>query len=152
MLDHADRKILRLLQADARRTTAELAEAAGLSTSACHRRVKRLEADGLIAGYSAVLDRKAVGLNVLAYVFVRMEKHSEETLKRFIETVRRMDEIIACHAISGGGDYMLKLVVPDMDAFAEIALKSIARLPGVKEISSSFVLTTEKDERVWAIP
>ena len=151
MLDATDRKLLRLLQEDGKRTVAELSDAAGVSASACHRRVKRLEDEGFIAGYAAVLDRKAVGLAVQAYVFVRMEKHVDETLKRFIDTVRRMDEVVACHAVTGHGDYMLKLIVRDMDAFSEVALKSIVRLPGVKEISSAFVLATEKEERVWAL-
>ena len=151
-MDALDRRLIRLLQNDARLTVAALAEAVSLSPSACHRRVKRLEEIGAIRGYAAVLDRRAVGLHVQAYIFVNMEKHADDVLERFLAAIRRMEEVVACHAVSGGGDYMLKVLAADMDAFADIALKTVARLPGVKEISSSFVLATEKEEDAWPVP
>jgi len=151
-IDDTDRRILRLLQRDARLTVAEIADDVGLSPSACHRRVKRLEERGVVRGYAAVLDRRAVGLHVQAYVFVGMEQHSDETLERFLSTISRIDEVVACHAVSGTGDYMLKVLCADMDAFADVALKTIARLPGVKEIQSTFVLATEKEETRWGLP
>lgn len=151
MLDDADRRLLALLQDDGRLTNAELAEKVGLSLSACHRRVKRLEDEGVIAGYSAVLDRKSVGCNVLAYVFVKLEAHSEEFLAAFVKGIEKIDEIVACYAIAGGGDYLLKVATKDMDAYADIALKKIVRLPGVKDSSSNFVLTTLKREAGWPV-
>jgi DNA-binding Lrp family transcriptional regulator len=151
MLDDADRRLLSLLQDEGRLTNAELAERVGLSLSACHRRVKRLEEEGFIAGYSAVVDRKSIGFSVLAYVFVKLEAHSEDFLKAFVEGVAKIDEIVACYAIAGGGDYLLKVVARDMDAYAEVALKKIVRLPGVKDSSSNFVLTTLKREAGWPV-
>ncbi|MEL7487694.1 MAG: Lrp/AsnC family transcriptional regulator [Pseudomonadota bacterium] len=151
MTDLIDRKLVALLQEDGRLTNAELAERVGLSQSACHRRVKRLEDTGVISGYSAFVDRKRIGLNVLAYVFVKMESHAEDLLEAFTRGVDAIDEIVACDAISGDGDYLLKIVAADMDAYAEIALKKVVRLPGVKDSSTNFVLSTMKLDHGWPI-
>lgn len=151
MIDEMDRRLLTLLQADGRLTNAELAEETGLSVSACHRRVKQLEARGVITGYSAIVDRMQAGLSVLAYVFVKLDSHAEERLEDFEKSVALIDEVIACYAISGGGDYILKVAAPDMDAFAEVALKKLARLPGVKDSSSNFVLSTMKLAPGWPL-
>ncbi len=152
MLNEIDRKILMLLQRNGRLTNAEIAEEVGLSISACHRRVKLLEDQGAIAGYSAVVDRTRVGLSVLAYVFVKLESHAEDLLDEFDKRINRIEEVVACYAISGGGDYILKVVARDMDAYAEVALKKIARLPGVKDSSSNFVLSTMKLAPGWPLP
>lgn len=150
-LDKADRKLVALLQEQGRLTNAELAEKVGLSLSACHRRVKRLEEAGVIAGYSAVIDRREVGLSVLAYVFVKLEMHSEELLQAFLRGIDAIDEVVACYAIAGGGDYLLKIVAEDMDAYSDVALKKIVRLPGVKDSSSNFVLSTLKLAPGWPV-
>lgn len=151
MLDVTDRKLVGLLQQDGRLTNAELAEQVGLSQSACHRRVKRLEDTGVISGYGAFVDRKRVGLNVLGYVSVKMESHSEQLLDQFTRGVEAIDEIVACYAISGGGDYLLKVVAADMDAYADVALKKLMRLPGVKDSTTNFVLSTVKLDPAWPI-
>lgn len=151
MLDEADRKLLTLLQSDGRLTNAQLAEKTGLSVSACHRRVKQLEARGVISGYAAVIDRMAVGLNVLAYVFIKLDSHAEERLDDFEKRIDLIDEVVACYAISGGGDYILKVAAADMNAFAEVALKKLARLPGVKDSASNFVLSTMKLAPGWPL-
>ncbi len=151
-MDDIDRKILGLLQRDGRLTNAELADQVGLSVSACHRRVKQLEECGAIAGYSAVVDRVNIGLSVLAYVFVKLESHAENLLDEFEKRVNLIDEVVACYAISGGGDYILKVAARDMDSYAELALKKIARLPGVKDSSSNFVLSTMKLAPGWPLP
>lgn len=152
MISDVDRKLLTLLQENGRLTNAELAESTGLSVSACHRRVKQLEEKGVITGYSAVVDRSKIGLKVLAYVFVKLEMHSEQLLDEFEKRVERIGEVVACHAISGGGDYILKVVATDMDDFAEVALKKLVRLPGVKDSSTNFVLSTMKLEPGWPLP
>ena len=151
MLDDHDRKLLALLQGDGRLTNAELAEATGLSASACHRRVKQLEERGVITGYAAVVDRMKVGLSVLAYVFVKLDSHTEKQLDDFEKRIDLIEEVVACYAVSGGGDYILKVVAPDMDAFAEVALKKLARLPGVKDSASNFVLSTMKLSPGWPL-
>jgi len=151
MVDETDRKLLTLLQADGRLTNAELAAQTGLSVSACHRRVKQLEERGIIAGYSAIVDRTKIDLSVLAYVFVKLESHAEDLLDIFEKRVNRIDEVVACYAISGGGDYILKVAATNMDAYAEVALKKLARLPGVKDSSSNFVLSTMKLAPGWPL-
>ncbi len=150
-IDSIDRKIITLLQEDARRTHGEVALAVGLSQSACHRRVQRLQDEGIITSYSAVIDRKKVGLAILGYVFVKMESHDTALLQKFVHGVEAIDEIVACYAISGGGDYLLQVVASDMEAFSEIALKRVVRLPGVKDSTTNFVLSTLKSKPTWPI-
>ena len=149
MIDQIDHKLISLLQENGRLTNAELAEATGISVSSCHRRVKQLEDAGVITGYAAVVDRAKLGLQILAYVFVKLEGHSDELLEEFIARVKRIDEVVSCHAISGGGDYILKIVAADMDAYANVALKEIALLPGIKDSESNFVLATLKASPGW---
>ncbi|PQA86889.1 Lrp/AsnC family transcriptional regulator [Hyphococcus luteus] len=152
MIDESDKKILDLLQRDGRLTNAEIADRVGLSVSAAHRRVKQLEAEGVITGYSAKVDRSAAGLNVLAYIFVKLDFHTEEHLAIFEKQVNLIDEVVSCSAISGAaGDYILQVVARDMDAFAEVALKKLVRLPGVKDSSSNFVLSTMKQSAGWPL-
>ncbi|WP_411818366.1 Lrp/AsnC family transcriptional regulator [Hyphococcus sp. DH-69] len=151
MIDKIDNQILDLIQADSRLTNAEIAEKVGLSQSACHRRVKQLEDAGVIEGYSARINRGAIGLNVFAYVFVKLDFHTEENIDAFERGVNLIEEVVSCSAISGGGDYILQVVARDMDGFAEVALKKLARLPGVKDSSSNFVLSTMKQSAGWPL-
>ncbi|MEO1136321.1 MAG: Lrp/AsnC family transcriptional regulator [Pseudomonadota bacterium] len=151
MIDDIDKKLLSLLQRDARLTNAELAEKTGLSLSAAHRRVKQLETAGVITGYTANVSRATLGLNVLVFVFVKLESHAEDRLAAFETQVNLIDEVVSCSAISGGGDYLLQVVARDMDGYADVALKRIARLPGVKDSSSSFVLSTMKQSAGWPL-
>lgn len=149
MLDQIDRKILSLLQKDGRLTNAELANHIDLSQSACHRRVKRLEEQGIIAGYGAFVDRSKVGLSVMGYVSVKMESHAEDLLHAFAKGIEKIDEIVACYAISGSGDYLLKVVAKDLDAYADVSLKKVLKLPGVKDSTTNFVLSTVKLSSAW---
>ncbi len=151
MIDETDKKILMLLQRDGRLTNAEIAETVGLSVSAAHRRVKALEASGVIKGYGAKVDRAAAGLTLLAYVFVKLDSHVEEHLDAFEKQVNLLDEVVSCSAVSGGGDYILQVVAKDMESFAEVALKKLVRLPGVKDSSSHFVLSTMKEAAGWPL-
>jgi len=151
MLDQIDRRLVALLQKDGRLTNAELSAAVNLSPSACHRRVRRLEEAGVITGYTARVDPKKVGLSILGYVFVKLESHDAALLKAFARGLEAIDGVIACHAVSGGGDYLLKVAAADMDAFSDIALNQLVRLPGVKDSSTSFVLSTIKKETAWPV-
>ena len=151
MLDVTDRKIIALLQEDGRLTNAELATSVGLSQSACHRRVKRLEDQAVIAGYGAFVDRSKVGLSVMGFVSIKLENHSEDLLEAFARNVDSVDEVVACYAISGGGDFFLKIVAKDMEAFSNVALKKIVRIPGVKDTTTNFVLSTLKLNAAWPI-
>ena len=151
MFDEADKAILTLLQRDGRLTNAEIADKIGLSQSAAHRRVKQLEAAGVIEGYAAKVNRAAAGLNILAYVVVKLESHAEDRLAAFEQQVNQIDEVVSCSAISGGGAYILQVAARDLDGFAQVALKKLARLPGVKDSSSNFVLSTMKQAAGWPL-
>jgi DNA-binding Lrp family transcriptional regulator len=151
MLDDTDKAILTLLQRDGRLTNAEIADQVGLSQSAAHRRVKQLESAGVIESYTAKVNRAAADLNIFAYVFVKLDSHAEDHLAAFEKQVNLIDEVVSCSAISGGGDYILQVVARDMDGFAQVALKKLARLPGVKDSSSNFVLSTMKQAAGWPL-
>ena len=139
-LDAADVRILRALQDDARLTNADLASKVGLSASPCWRRVRRLEERGAIRGYQAVIDRKVVGLGVLAFVRVQIDRHSDEDARRFEAEVATLPEVVACYSIAGEADFLLQVVADDLDTYAEFAMTVIRRLPGIKEMNTSFVL------------
>jgi Lrp/AsnC family leucine-responsive transcriptional regulator len=144
-LNRADRKILQILQQDGKLTNVELAERVGLSPSPCLRRVKQLEAAGLITGYVALLDRRKAGLGVLAYVEVRVDRHSDTAADAFREAVLREPEVVGCYVMTGPYDYLLRVVAPDLDAYADFTMKRLVKMPAVKDIRSSFVLETLKD-------
>ena len=143
-LTRADRKILQILQKDGKISNVDLAERVGLSPSPCLRRVKQLEASGLISGYVALLDRRKAKLDVLAYVEVQVN-HVEGAAEAFQQAVLRQPEVVSCHAMTGGFDYLLKVAVPNLDAYADFTMKRLLKMPAVKDIRSSFVLDTIKD-------
>jgi DNA-binding Lrp family transcriptional regulator len=140
MLDDADIRILRLLQDDGRLTNQELAQRANLSTSACWRRVKRLEDEGIIRGYRAELDRRAVGLGVMAFIRVQIDSHLAADAGRFVEAVGHLDEVVACYAVTGEADFLLQVVASDLDSFGDFAMTVIGRLPGIKAMHSTLTL------------
>jgi len=143
-LDAIDRRILRALQRDGRLSVVTLAEQVGLSATPCQRRVKRLEAAGVISRYAAVLDPARLGLPLQAYVMVALESHAEELVERFHTALAARPEVLAAYAMSGEMDYLLHVVAADFEAYAAFALKALLRMPGVKETRSSFVLAALK--------
>ena len=143
-LDRIDRKILSYLQADGRMNLNDLAEKVGLSPSPCLRRVRILERDGIIARYVAVLDQRAVGLPVSAFVFIKLDRQRQEALERFAQTVRRWPEVLECYLMTGAQDYLLRVVVPDLDAYQHFVKQKLTRLEGIASIESSFALEQVK--------
>ncbi|WP_448951975.1 Lrp/AsnC family transcriptional regulator [Labrys neptuniae] len=139
-LEPADKRILTVLQADGRLTNQDLADKVGLSTSPCWRRVRRLEEDGVIQGYKAVLDRRQLGLGVLAFVRVKIDSHSEAEAEAFSSEVQQLDEVVACYSIAGDADFLLQVVARDLDAYAQFAMATLRRLPRIKEMQTTFVL------------
>lgn len=139
-LDAGDLRILGVLQAEGRLTNQELADKVGMSTSPCWRRVRRLEESGVIKGYQAVLDRRSVGLGVLAFIRVGIDSHSEAEARRFEKDVLKLDEVVACYSIAGDADFLLQVVARDLDAYAEFAMTVVRRLPRIKEMQTTFVL------------
>jgi DNA-binding Lrp family transcriptional regulator len=111
-----------------------------MSTSPCWRRVRRLEESGVIRGYQAVLDRRRLGLGVLAFIRIGIDSHSEAEARRFEKDVLKLDEVVACYSIAGDADFLLQVVARDLDAYAEFAMTVVRRLPRIKEMQTTFVL------------
>ncbi len=141
-LDATDRRILRVLQRQGRITNAELAELVHLSPSACHRRVQRLEQEGYIADYVALLDLRRIGRATVVYVEIKLSGQSDEILDAFERDVARVPDVLECHLMAGSADYLLKIVAADSEDFARIHRRYLSRLPGVVQMQSSFALRT----------
>ena len=144
-LDRTDRRILAALQADGRVTNADLAEKVNLSASACLRRVQRLEADKVITGYAAHVDPRAVGLGLQAFVRVQLKQHDAASIAHFVERVGESKEVVACHALTGDMDYLMHVVVEDLDHFSRFLLDRLLNDSGVADVNSSFVLRAVKE-------
>ena len=143
-LDAFDRKILRVVQRDGKISMQELAEAAGLSTSPCWRRVRRLEQAGVIHKYAAMLDARALGLQAMAYVQVSLLEHSEATIAKFDSFVQREDNIVECSSITGANDYLLKVVALDPEDLESFLMKRLLGLGIVRSSTTNFVLRQKK--------
>lgn len=141
-LDATDCRILRVLQRQGRITNAELAEQVNLSPSACHRRVQRLESDGIIASYVALLDLRRIGRATVVYVEITLSGQSDEILDAFEREVARVPDVLECHLMAGSADYLLKIIAADTEDFARIHRRYLSRLPGVVQMQSSFALRT----------
>jgi Lrp/AsnC family transcriptional regulator, leucine-responsive regulatory protein len=139
-LDGTDRKMLRLLQQDGRITNADLARQVALSESACLRRLRALEAAGVIGRYAAVINERAVGLPISVFVTVTLSSQSEAVLTAFEQAVAAAPEVMECYLMTGGADYLLRLVVRDVDDLERIHAKTLTRLPGVHRVSSSVAM------------
>ncbi|WP_164661694.1 Lrp/AsnC family transcriptional regulator [Tropicibacter sp. Alg240-R139] len=141
-LDATDRRILRALQLKGRMSNAELSEKANLSPSACHRRVQRLEADGYIRDYVALLDPRKLGVPTTVFVEITLQGQADEVLDAFEKAVGRIPDVLECHLMAGTADYILKVVAENTEDFARIHRQHLARLPGVAQMQSSFALRT----------
>ena len=142
-LDRTDLRLLALLQKQGRASNAEIAAQVNLSPSACLRRIQRLEAAGVIAGYAAQLEPRAVGLGLQAFVRVQLGKHAPAEIEAFVAAVNGWDEVVACHALTGDMDYLLQVMVQDLEHFSRFLLDKLLAA-GVADVNSSFVLRTVK--------
>ncbi|MEK9734372.1 MAG: Lrp/AsnC family transcriptional regulator [Paracoccaceae bacterium] len=141
-LDTIDRAILNALQNQGRISNAELAELVNLSPSACHRRVQRLEKDGFIQQYVALLNARKIGLPTTVFVEIRLSAQADEVLDNFEKAVARIPDVLECHLMAGTADYILKVVAENTEDFARIHRQHLTRLPGVAQMQSSFALRT----------
>ncbi len=144
-MDRLDIAILEALQNDSRRSMADLGDRIGLSASACHRRIKAMEEAGLIAGYVARLDPKALGLDLQAFVEISLTSQSREIMDRFERAVADFPEILECHLMAGQADYLLRVAAADLKGFDAIHRDCLARLPGVSAIRTSFAIRRIRD-------
>ncbi|MFA3918246.1 Lrp/AsnC family transcriptional regulator [Ruegeria hyattellae] len=141
-LDATDRRILTELQKKGRMSNADLSEKVNLSPSACHRRVQRLEAEGYIRDYVALLDARKLGVPTTVFVEITLQGQADEVLDAFEKGVSRIPDVLECHLMAGTADYILKVVAENTDDFARIHRQYLARLPGVAQMQSSFALRT----------
>jgi Lrp/AsnC family leucine-responsive transcriptional regulator len=152
-LDNYDKRILEVLQQEGRISNQELADRIGLSPSPCLRRVRALEESGIIAGYRAVLDARRLGLNLIAFLSISMDRHTPERFENFDKIVTELPEVLECSLITGrDADYQLKVVVRDMDAYQDLLLNKLTRIEGVSGVHSSFVLRQVVERTVLPVP
>jgi len=140
--DRTDRAIVRRLQADGRIPNVELADAVSLSPSACLRRVKALEGDGIIAGYRAEVDRVRAGLGLTVFIELTVEGHSRETSARIEQALMAIPAIVACYVISGTADFLAEVAVPDLASYERLLLDQILAIPSVVSARSTFAIRT----------
>ena len=143
-MDAIDREILHLLQEDGRLTNAALAERVHLSPSPCLRRLKRLEDDGVISRYRAILDRRRVGLGLTVFVEIKVEGHSDVKATELQERFAALEEVVACHIVSGPADFLLEVVVTDLEHYEQLLLGRLLKLDGVADVRSNFAIRTVK--------
>ena len=139
-LDRYDIAILRELQQDARLSNTELAARIGISAAPTWRRVKWLEEQGFVTGYRAELDRRKLGLGVLAFVRVDADRNTAASTRELEDAIRRLPDVISCHYISGAGTFELQVIATDLDAFSRFSLDTLLNLPHVKDVHTSFSL------------
>lgn len=151
ILNEQDRRLLRALQADGRLSNLELAEKAGMSASACWRRVRALEEAGVIRRYAALVDAPAAGLTFHAVVHVTLTRHDHGHVETFIEEVRRRPEVLDCLATTGEADYHLRVVCEDLDAYNRFLEGFLFRLPGIANVRTNLVLKPIKMETALAL-
>ncbi|WP_421730632.1 Lrp/AsnC family transcriptional regulator [Brevundimonas sp.] len=142
VLDATDRKMLRALQLDGRMTNSDLSKAVNLSESACLRRLRTLEAAGVISRYAAIINERAVGFPISVFVTVTLSSQAEVSLTAFEAAVSSVPEVVECYLMTGGSDYLLRLVVRDVDDLERIHSRELTRLPGVTRVSSSVAMRT----------
>lgn len=148
-MDSKDRQIIRKLQRDGRMTNQALSERVNLSPSPCLRRVRNLDKAGVIRGYRADVDPKKYGLAVEAFIAVGLERHNKETVNHFESRIRDIDEVIACHLLTGAQDYLLHVVVADLDGYDDFIRNKLHQIGGIGSIDSSISYSTIKRTSVF---
>jgi Lrp/AsnC family transcriptional regulator, leucine-responsive regulatory protein len=143
-LDAVDRRMLEILQREGRISNAALAEKLHLSPSPCLRRLRALEADGVVSGYRAMLDRAKLGLGLTVFVELKVEGHSDRSAAAISERLTAAPEVVSAHIVSGSADFLLEVVVADLAAYERLMFGTLLRLPNVSDVRSNFALRTVK--------
>ncbi len=151
MIDAIDKSILRLLQKNSKFTIKELASKLNLTPTPVFERIKRLEKDGFIVSYKAVINRKKVGLSLLVFCNVSLNQHEATFISKFEKDIQQFTEVIECFHIGGMFDYLLKVVVKDMDAYQYFVAKKLATIDNIRKVQSAFVMTEVKSTVVLPI-
>ena len=151
-MDAKDFKIIQALQADGRLTNQDLAERVGLSPSPCLRRVKMLEEAGVVRGYTALVDQKRYGLPLTVFVRIGLERHSHQIVQGFEARVTAIPEILDCYLMTGGADYLLRVVAKDLDDYERFVRQQLHAIPGIASIDTSFAYGHVKHSQVLPDP
>lgn len=151
-IDATDRKILEILQANSNITNAQLAKEIGLSPAPTLERVNKLETSGVIRSYHAVIDPGSVGIGVSTFVMVTLKGHNKDNIDKFITAIRKIDEVVECHHITGAGDFILKIVCADIAAYQQLMLEKVSNIEVVDSLQSMVILSTFKDSKSMPLP
>ncbi|WP_370392356.1 Lrp/AsnC family transcriptional regulator [uncultured Winogradskyella sp.] len=144
-LDKTDLHILKILQKNSNRTTKSIANELGMSTSPVFERIKKLEKEGYIKKYVAVLDNKKLGLKLTVFIGITLQGHTRSYLEKFVAEINNFPEIVECHRVSGNFDYLLKLVVEDIEAYETFIISKLTLLPYLGNVQSLITLSTGKE-------
>ena len=150
-IDAKDLQIIRELQQDGRLTNQELAARVNLSPSPCLRRVRLLEEAGVITGYSADVDPRACGLSITAFIRIALQRHERDAVANFEHGIRRIDEILDCYLLTGEADYLLRVVVADLEEYERFVRGRLHAIPGISSMKTSLVYGTIKSSRVFPL-
>lgn len=150
-IDNTDRKILEILQTNAKITNAQLAQDIGLSPAPTLERVKKLEKTGVIDNYYAQVNPAKVGLGVCTFVMLSLKGHNKKNIEIFLDSIRDIQEIVECHHVTGSGDFILKILAEDIQKYQELMLDRVSEIPVVDTMQSMVVLSTFKDSKVLPI-
>ena len=150
-LDAIDKELLALLQENAKYTHKELAAKLGLTVTPVYERVKRLEKDGYIRKYAAILDRKKVGKGLLVFCHLSLSEHTAEVIKGFEQAIGDIEEVLECYHISGTSDYLLKICLEDIDTYHKFIIHRLVNIPGIANLRSDFVMHEIKDSNILKV-
>lgn len=150
-IDAKDLQIIYALQQNGRLSNLDLSERVHLSPSPCLRRVRLMEEAGVIRGYTADVDPKAVGLRITAFIRITLQRHDRDAVARFEAKVQDIDEILDCHLLTGEADYLLRVMVPDLDAYEGFVRHRLHGIPGINSITTSLVYGTVKSSRMFPL-
>ena len=150
-LDAKDRQIVRELQRDGRLTNQDLAERVNLSPSPCLRRVRLLEEGGVIVGYSADVDARACGFQITAFIRITLQRHDRDAVDSFEKRIRDVDEILDCYLLTGEADYLLRVIVADLNEYEYFVRNRLHGIPGISSITTNLVYGTVKSSRVFPL-
>ncbi|NVJ48246.1 MAG: Lrp/AsnC family transcriptional regulator [Cytophagia bacterium] len=151
-LDKIDRKILDILQSNAKITNAQLSKEIGLSPAPTLERVKKLENSGIIKSYHAKLDTDKIGMGVSTFVYATLKGHNKSNIEIFLEAINKIEEVIECHHVTGSGDFVLKIIAKDIASYQQLMLEEVSDISVVDNLQSMVILSTFKDSKVMPIP
>ncbi|KYG78368.1 AsnC family transcriptional regulator [Roseivirga spongicola] len=151
-LDKIDRKILDILQSNAKITNAQLSKEIGLSPAPTLERVKKLENSGIIKSYHAKLDTDKIGMGVSTFVYATLKGHNKSNIEIFMEAINKIEEVIECHHVTGSGDFVLKVIAKDIASYQQLMLEKVSDISVVDNLQSMVILSTFKDSKVMPIP